>query len=342
MQLSDQKDLKEYLVTMGWKPQVWSEDDLRLDNKTKRPVSQEQYEARVERYVKETLSSPFCKYRCEFLDCTPETLLSKLMSHDIKKPLKRYGSPKYVIDDEKTIDPNLLILGDKVSWVKDVVMWLTYRHRRNAIHSPPNGSKKNWSGWLANPRIDVDNRIPTPADTCGAATGRFRHIDICNVPRITSVYGEYMRALFGTDGDHLQVGMDFDSLEAKIEAHFCYPFKGGKEYGESLTAAKPNDIHSVNARKMNVDRNTAKTFKYASSYGAQPPKLAKQMNWPLQKAQQVFNDFWDASKPLKDCLEAAKQEWSKNNKKFIKGLDGRKLFVRSATQLGTYCTRMPV
>lgn len=330
MQLSDQKELKEYLVEMGWEPQVWSEDDLRLDKKTKQSVSREQYEARVERYVKETLDSPFCKFRCEFLQCTPKTLRNVLLSKDISKPVKRWGSPKYTINDDKDIDPNLLKLGEKVSWVKDVVMWLTYRHRRNAIHSPPNASKKEWSGWLANKRIDIDSRIPTPADTCGAATGRFTHIDVANIPRVSSVYGEYMRALFGVDkATHYQIGMDFDSLEAKIEAHFCYPFKGGKEYGVSLTAAKPNDIHSVNAKKMGVERDTAKTFKYASSYGAQPPKLAKQMNWELSKAQKVFNDFWEASSPLRDCIEDLKKEWSRNGKKFIKGLDGRKLFVRS-------------
>ncbi|AGH32148.1 DNA polymerase I [Vibrio phage 11895-B1] len=330
MQLSDQKELKEYLVEMGWEPQVWSEDDLRLDKKTKQSISREQYETRVERYVKETLESPFCKFRCEFLQCTPKTLRQVLFNKDISKPVKRFGSPKYTINDDKDIDPNLLKLGERVSWVKDVVMWLTYRHRRNAIHSPPNASKKEWSGWLANKRIGVDSRIPTPADTCGAATGRFTHIDVANVPRVSSVYGEYMRALFGVDKEtHYQIGMDFDSLEAKIEAHFCYPFKGGKEYGVSLTAAKPNDIHSVNARKMGVERDTAKTFKYASSYGAQPPKLAKQMNWELSKAQKVFNDFWEASSPLRDCIEDLKKEWSRNGKKFIKGLDGRKLFVRS-------------
>lgn len=335
MTLADQKELKEYLVTLGWVPLVWSEDDLRLDKKTKKPVSQEQYETRVERYVKETLESPFCKYRCEFLGVKPEGLRSKLMNHDINRPLKRYGSPKYTIDLEKTIDPNLERLGEKVEWVKDVVEWLTYRHRRNAIHSPPNASKREWSGWLTNKRILEDNRIPTPADTCGASTGRFTHIDICNIPRVSSTYGKYMRALFGVDPEtHYQVGMDFDSLEAKIEAHFCYPYKGGIEYGVSLTAAKPNDIHSVNARKMGVDRDSAKTLKYASSYGAQPPKLAKQMNWPLEKAKQVFEAFWEASSPLKSCLDTTKKEWENNRKKYIKGLDGRKLFVRSPHSIG--------
>lgn len=335
MTLSDQKELKEYLVTLGWSPMVWSEDDLRLDKKTKKPVPQEQYESRVERYVKETLESPFCRFRCEFLGVKPEGLRSKLMNHDISRPLKRYGSPKYTIDTEKTIDPNLKRLGEKVEWVKDVVDWLTYRHRRNAIHSPPNASKKEWSGWLTNKRILEDNRIPTPADTCGASTGRFTHIDICNIPRVSSVYGKHMRALFGVDPEtHYQVGMDFDSLEAKIEAHFCYPYKGGIEYGVSLTAAKPNDIHSVNARKMGVDRDSAKTLKYASSYGAQPPKLAKQMNWPLEKAKQVFEAFWEASSPLKSCLDTTKKEWENNRKKYIKGLDGRKLFVRSPHSIG--------
>ena len=78
----------------------------------------------------------------------------------------------------------------------------------------------------------------------------------------------------------------------------------------------------------------AKTLKYASSYGAQPPKLAKQMNWPLEKAKQVFEAFWEASSPLKSCLDTTKKEWENNRKKYIKGLDGRKLFVRSPHSIG--------
>lgn len=472
MKLSDQKELKEYLVSIGWNPSVWKEDDITIDAKTKRKISEEQYKARVEKYVRETLNSPFCKYRCAYLKVSPENLREKLLSHNLSRPLKRWTSPKFTVDLEKTIDPNLLKLGDKVEWIAEVINWLTWRHRKNSILSPPNGSKKEWSGWLADGRIDVDHRIPTPADTCGCSSSRFQHRLVTNIPRVTSPYGEHMRALFGVDKEkYYQIGMDFDSLEAKIEAHYCYPYEGGEEYGVSLTAAKPNDIHSVNARKMSVPRGDAKTFKYAClpventqvltpdgwkwyselkkgdlvlsyntykervevdnikkihfyadadviqtrvgdieiestedhrwfglnkitdqyefrdtvdfdstfnllvdsnnyldfsvaenhtllrkdvfclttgnstfimkqgdfisitgncSYGAQPPKLAAQMGWSLDKATEVFNAFWDASAPLKNCREDTIRFWKeKGDKKYIIGLDGRKLYARS-------------
>lgn len=34
----------------------------------------------------------------------------------------------------------------------------------------------------------------------------------CNIPRVESVYGGNIRALFGSGPDHLQLGFDFSSL----------------------------------------------------------------------------------------------------------------------------------
>jgi hypothetical protein len=62
-------------------------------------------------------------------------------------------------------------------------------------------------GFLAAERIAVDGRIPTPADTCGAGTSRFKHRLVANIPRVTSLYGKEMRGQFGVD-----VKMDSFSL----------------------------------------------------------------------------------------------------------------------------------
>lgn len=61
--------------------------------------------------------------------------------------------------------------------------YLTYKHRRNSIL----GGGLEWDeeeeaekGYMA--YIREDGRIPTPADTCGAATSRMKHRVCANIP----------------------------------------------------------------------------------------------------------------------------------------------------------------
>jgi hypothetical protein len=172
---------------------------------------------------------------------------------------------------EKEIDPELVKLSEKFPYAKEISHYLTYKHRRNSILGggiDPDDEEDMQKGWMSVPRIDVDGRIPTPADTCGAATSRFKHRLVANIPRVTSMYGSEMRELFGVDEYFYQMGYDFDSLEAKVEAHYTYRYPGGPEYGLSLTAEKPNDCHTVLAAYISellgrpFPRGTAKNVKY--------------------------------------------------------------------------------
>ena len=105
---------------------------------------------------------------------------------------------------------------EKFPYARDIVDYLTYKHRRNSIL----GGGLEWDeeeeaekGFLA--YVRADGRISTPADTCGATTSRFKHRVVTNIPRTSSLYGEPMRAQFGVDDTCYQIGYDFDSLEAK-------------------------------------------------------------------------------------------------------------------------------
>lgn len=328
MQLSNQKELKEYLVSLGWNPTVWADSDLTVDTK-KRKVDFEKYKASVYRYCMETKDSEFRKYRLVHAKVkSVKELYQNLIKRDRNRPVKVITSPKYTVDQEKTLCPNLTKLGQKVDFVTDVVHWLTYRHRRNSILSP------NGTGFLAQPRIEIDGRIQTPAIPCGAATSRMQHKVCANIPRATSLYGAPMREMFTVEKDTYQIGCDASGLEARVEGHYTMPYDLEKEYVPALLSEKPNDIHTANAKKMGVTRDDAKTLKYASSYGAQPPKIAKQMDWSLSKAQKVFDDFWEAASPLADLKQKVSQYWkTKGQKKFIKGIDGRKLYARSEHSL---------
>ena len=340
----DTTHIKGWLVELGWKPTQYKERDLTCDAK-KNKLSQEKFEETVQRYVEQTLASPFCKDRCEELSVSRGRLLEKLLKHDIKRPLKVYTNPTITVGMDKESDPALLEMAEEFPHAKLVSQYLTYSHRRNSIlgggfdpDEIDDDDEFAGKGFLAADRINEDGRIPTPADSCGAGTSRFKHRLVANIPRVTSLYGKNMRDMFGVDIDagFIQLGYDFDSLEAKIEAHYVYKYAGGPEYGVSLTAEKPNDCHSVLAKAISellgrpFPRGTAKNVKYGCSYNAQPPRVAKTVGCTLEEATIIFSAFWEQAKPLKELKENMQKYWeTTGEKKFLMGIDNRKLPIRS-------------
>lgn len=125
------------------------------------------------------------------------------------------------------------------------------------------------------------------------------------------------------------VGCDAKALEARMEAHYCYTFKGGKAYAAELI---DGDIHEKNAEIFGTDRNGAKSPKYALTYGAYPPKLAATVPCSLERAQQLYDLFWENNTALRGFRDALHSVWERRggrNGGYLKGLDGRKLWVRS-------------
>lgn len=323
--ISDSTHIKEYIVSLGWNPVEWTEKDLRIDSK-KKPRNQEKYLKAIDNYVEETLESAFCAHRCEYLGVSPEGLKGFLLGKDTSKPVRVITTPDFTVGQTKTICPNLVKMGEGLGFIKDVVTFMTYRHRRNSIMSM-DGEK----GFLQQYRKS-DNRIPTPAMTNGASTGRMLHIGVANIPRSSSMYGKEMRSLFGCNPQtHYLIGYDFAGLEARVEGHAIFNYEGGQEMAKALVAEKPNDVHTLTAKRMDVSRDVAKTLKYSISYGAQPAKIARQMNWKLSRAKQVFEAFWAANTPLKQFKEAITKYWkTQGGGRWVPGVDNRKLFVRSA------------
>lgn len=64
-------------------------------------------------------------------------------------------------------------------------------------------------------------------------------------------------------------------------------------------------------------------------YGAQPAKLAKMLRVSVNRGKEIFNDYWDSVKPLKNLKEKVEAYWESTGKKYIIGIDGRKIFIRS-------------
>lgn len=208
--IEDTTFIKGFLVEMGWQPTQYKERDLTVDTR-KQKLTQEKFKETVERYVEQTLNSPFCKDRCERVGASRDGLRDKLLKHDLKKPLKVYTNPTFTVGQEKEMDPALEKLGEKFPHVKSIVEFLTYRHRRNSILGggvdPDDWEDEDDTtskGFLANVR--ADGRIPTPADTCGAAcivedsllvtdAGLKRVVDVCVGDLVLTHEGNYDRVV---------------------------------------------------------------------------------------------------------------------------------------------------
>ena len=163
-------------------------------------------------------------------------------------------------------------------------------------------------------------------------TNRYRHIGVCNIARASSIYGKQMRSMFGCGSGMVQLGFDFSSLEARIQGHYCLPFNG-EELSVQLLASKPNDIHTLNANKLGIPRDQAKSIGYALLYGCHYKKLMSMLSIGDAEAKALYENYWEAVRPLKDLKEAVERSWNSRDKSFVIGVDGRKIVTRSAHSL---------
>ena len=337
--ISDLDHVKMHLINLGWKPSEFKVRDLTKDTKKQSLTYQKRLDA-LDRWLEQTFTEG--KYKDDRLqelglgddrDTIRRKLASKLQDD---KPVRVPTSPMVRVGVEKELCPNLIKLGDKVSFANDFTLYLTYKHRKSSIaggdvedmdfdEETPN------TGFLAMYR-DVDKRIPTPAIEIGASTNRYRHIGVCNIARASSIYGKEMRSMFGCGDDMLQLGFDFSSLEARIQGHYIMNFEG-EGLAEQLLASKPNDIHTLNAKKLGIARDQAKAIGYMLMYGGSYHKAKKMLGISESEAKTLVEDYWKAVQPLSDLKEAVTKVCQERGKKFVVGVDGRKIMTRSQHSL---------
>lgn len=196
--------------------------------------------------------------------------------------------------------------------------------------------------WMKHSR---NGRIHPEVITNGAVTGRMTHRVVVNVPGEIDkktgekqLYGRECRELFGPIMGK-QVGCDADSLEGRVMGHYMGFYDGGA-YAQSLlygNKAEGTDNHSRTAKalaKWGCHRETAKTYFYALVYGAFDPKLGEILGATGSKKRKeavgkesriaVMKGIPGLDKLVDALTSKAKASG------YIKGIDGRKLRVRSA------------
>tara|TARA_R110002074_G_scaffold166663_1_gene327400 strand:- start:793 stop:2523 length:1731 start_codon:yes stop_codon:yes gene_type:complete len=175
--------------------------------------------------------------------------------------------------------------------------------------------------WVSSVRDD--GRVHGFVIPNGAITGRMTHRNpnMAQVPSVHSPYGKECRSCWVVDDGNVLLGVDASGLELRMLAHYMDDEKYIKEILDG-------DIHTANQKAAKLkSRNQAKTFIYALMYGAGDEKLGKVVEGNTKdgrRAREYFFDNNPAFKSLRDRVTRAA------NKKFLKGLDGRKLYIRNS------------
>lgn len=174
--------------------------------------------------------------------------------------------------------------------------------------------------WLDD--MENDNRVRGFVNHNGTITGRMTHRNpnMAQVPSVSSEYGEECRACWIVKPGYKLVGIDASGLELRMLAHYM----GDKEYIDEVING---DIHSTNQQLAGLkSRDQAKTFIYALLYGAGDEKLGTVVGGSKRDGKELRESFITNLPSFKNLKGKVAREAKKG---FIKGLDGRKLLIRS-------------
>ena len=174
--------------------------------------------------------------------------------------------------------------------------------------------------WLE--ALQDDGRVHGFVIPNGTITGRMTHRNpnMAQVPSISSEYGKECRACWIVDEGNKLVGIDASGLEIRMLAHYM----DDKEFINEIING---DIHTSNQKLAGLEsRDKAKTFIYALMYGAGDEKLGKVVGGKTGDGKRARQHFF-SNKPSFKSLTTRVQRAA--NKKFLKGLDGRKLYIRN-------------
>ena len=183
-------------------------------------------------------------------------------------------------------------------------------------------------------KIERDDRIHGYVNTNGAVTGRMTHSspNMAQIPAVKKGsdgkvmwgldggFGADFRSLFTVNNNYKLVGCDASGLELRMLAHYM----NDSDYTNEILHG---DIHTKNQLAANLStRDKSKTFIYAFLYGAGDEKIGTIVGGGSKLGKKVKEDFLNSTPALKRLRERVVRA---SDKGYIKGLDGRKIWIRS-------------
>jgi DNA polymerase-1 len=174
--------------------------------------------------------------------------------------------------------------------------------------------------WLKH--VKDDGRVHGGIITNGAVTGRMTHRNpnMGQIPSVKKPYGVECRSLWTVEDGNVLVGADLSGIELRCLAHYMQD----DDYTQELI---DGDIHTKNQQAAGLPtRDNAKTFIYATLYGAGPAKIGSIVGGGAKEGQRLLDNFMKGTPSLAGLLSKVKRIAEKG---YVPGLDGRRIVVRS-------------
>jgi DNA polymerase-1 len=179
--------------------------------------------------------------------------------------------------------------------------------------------------WL---KVHKNGKIHARYTPNGTVTGRSTHShpNISQVPRVSSEFGRECRELFHVPDGWVQLGADQQGLELRCLASDLAGLAGDEGYYAEVVTQ--GDVHTTNQVAAGLpDRDKAKTFIYAFLYGAGDEKIGSIAGGGKALGRKLKAAFLAQTPGLATLISIVQTAALRG---FIKGIDGRKVPIRSA------------
>jgi DNA polymerase-1 len=179
------------------------------------------------------------------------------------------------------------------------------------------------NAWL---KLQRDGIIYGSVITNGANTGRCTHQkpNVAQTPSVGVPYGKECRSLFTVPDGFQLIGCDASGLELRCLAHYIGAFDEGSFTKQLLHG----DIHSYNQKQIGLPtRDLAKRVIYGIIYGIGDTRLGAVVGKSSQEGKRIKAKIFEALPALKQLRDNV--IIATRNKKYLLGLDKRKLIPRS-------------
>lgn len=187
--------------------------------------------------------------------------------------------------------------------------------------------------------VDTDGRVHGDFYAMGAWTHRMAHQNpnTANIPNEkdiqgrTKLLGGEMRALWTAPKGRILVGVDADSIQLRVFAHYI----NDKELTDAIVCGNKDaktDPHSVNQRALGrvcKSRDAAKRFIYSFFFGAGTGKLAEILDCSLPEAEEAFSRFLERYPGLAQLKRTVIPRDATRG--YFIGLDGRSVRIKGSS-----------
>ncbi len=264
--LGSDKQVKEYLLSIGWRPTEWN---YKKDPKTGKP-------------------------------------LRDMVGNKIRT------SPKLTEDSMESLEEGL---------GKKIALRLKMAHRLSLV-----------TGLIDNVR--PDGKLTASAIPQGTPTGRMTHRVVVNIPGSEAYLGHELRDLFTTEEGYTRVGIDLKNCQLRGLCHYMED----PEYQRAVlegTKENDDDSHCLARDLAGLDtRQQGKKFTYSILFGASNEKLAADLGISVVEAEHARKRFFANLVKLDELMKRLEKEWKTLG--YLKGLDGRAIWVRAKHMLLVY------